>query len=174
MIIFLSTTPRLGRSAGHCRTWGGGGARGRGFCNLAPREAPASRPPALRPAAFNGWTRRERRRAEARRIREAPGLPLLSRPEATAPGTEKPQVERRTATRLGKRRGPPHGGRIGGRAARRSTPSHFAGVDSPAPPARRSPKGAGGREGKSAKSGAVRRAAAHRAAARLGYALADL
>ena len=47
-----------------------------------------SRPPALRPAALNGWTRRRRRAAEAARIGDPARIP--SQPGSTAPGTEKP------------------------------------------------------------------------------------
>jgi len=66
-----------------------GGARGRAS-QARTREAPASRPPALGPAAFNGWTWRERRRAEAHRIEGAESL-SGSAPGSTAPGTEKPR-----------------------------------------------------------------------------------
>ena len=73
----------------------GCGARGRGSYPRT-REALASRPPALRPAAFNGWTWRGRRAAEAARIRGREGR-FRPAPGSTAPGTEKPLVARREA-----------------------------------------------------------------------------
>jgi hypothetical protein len=56
----------------------GCGARGRGSYPRT-REALASRPPALRPAAFNGWTWRGRRAAEAARIRGVKSASVLRR-----------------------------------------------------------------------------------------------
>src|SRR5674476_1496166 len=53
---------------------------------------------ALRGTALTGWTRRGRRRAKACRI-GGPAGPR-PRPEVTAPGTEKPPVERREAPAL--------------------------------------------------------------------------
>jgi hypothetical protein len=79
----------------------GCGARGRGSYPRT-REALASRPPALRPAAFNGWTWRGRRAAEAARIRGREER-FRPAPGSTAPGTEKPLVARREAPRLRKK-----------------------------------------------------------------------
>src|SRR6185437_9779119 len=58
---------------------------------------PVGRPPALRPAAFDGWTRHGRRAARAARI---VGLAPCPRPEERTRSRKTPQVERREATRL--------------------------------------------------------------------------
>ena len=93
--------------------------RPRAGLGAGTREALASRPPALRPAAFNGWTRRRRRGAEARRI-GGPVGPVAA--TSTAPGTEKPLVARRAAPRLRKEGAPLRNGR----ADRRANPSSSA------------------------------------------------
>ena len=97
MLIFLSATPREGRSAGRCKNAGWVRRLLLRLVTSAPGEASGSRPPQLRGAAFNGWTgtgegRRKLPRWGGRRV-----LRLV--PGSTAPGTEKPQVERRKATR---------------------------------------------------------------------------
>jgi hypothetical protein len=66
------------------------GACGRGRTYPRSREASGRRPLQLRGAAFDGWTRRGRRRAKARRIWLAESRPG-PRPEVTVPGTEKPR-----------------------------------------------------------------------------------
>jgi hypothetical protein len=66
--------------------WGRCGARGRGS-QPRTREAVGRRPSLLWGTAFDGWTRRGRRRAKARRIGLAESRPG-PRPEVTAPGTE--------------------------------------------------------------------------------------
>jgi len=62
------------------------------------REAPASRPPALGPAARKGWTWWERRAAEAAPIGGAKSAPFRAGKHGA--GDRKAAVERRTATRL--------------------------------------------------------------------------
>jgi hypothetical protein len=74
----------------------GCGACGRGRTYPRSREAPGSRPSLLRGTALNGWTRCGGRAAEAARIRVGQ-RPAHPHPEATAPGTEKPLMERREA-----------------------------------------------------------------------------
>ncbi|MEA2979762.1 MAG: hypothetical protein QOF09_1585 [Alphaproteobacteria bacterium] len=74
----------------------GCGARGRAS-QARLREASGNRPLQLRGAAFDGWTREGRPRAEARGIRGPKRPP--SDPGSTVPGTQNAAVERRKATR---------------------------------------------------------------------------
>ena len=68
--------------------WGRGGARGCAS-QAPPGRSRPSCPPALQTGCLeNGWTWRERRRAKARRIREALNCFPCVPPGSTAPGTE--------------------------------------------------------------------------------------
>ena len=96
---------------------------------------------------MNGWTRRGRRAAKAARIGGPARAP--SAPGSTVPGTEKPHVERRKATRSvaesAPRRGPTRAaaGERSGCAFRRSTPSHFPSRSEARGEAEGQPSGAG-------------------------------
>ena len=101
----------------------GCGACGRGRTYPRSREAPGRRPSLLWGTAFNGWTRRGRRRAKARRIGLSP-KPPGSAPGSYGPGDRKAAMERRVASVLRKGR---HAARrrTDGCATRRSIPSAF-------------------------------------------------
>ena len=97
-----SSLPIRGRSHETQNEGGGGrGARGR-FRNPLPGGPGQAVRRHYRPAAFDGWTRRGRRAAEAARIGSPEGA--SSTPGSTAPGTEKaahgaPRGERVRKTR---------------------------------------------------------------------------
>jgi hypothetical protein len=88
-----STEGRL--SGRHAEDGTGCGARGRGL-SPCTREASGPRPPPLRGAAFNGWTRLGRRRAKACRIGEPAGL-------SSQPGSHGPEDRNRRHRSAGRR-----------------------------------------------------------------------
>jgi hypothetical protein len=86
--------PRPGNRLGGLR-----GARGRGS-SPRTREALASRPPALRPAAFNGWTCAGTKGGGSCPDKGSQRLPLRPARKLRRQGPKSPQMERRGASTL--------------------------------------------------------------------------